>query len=95
MRIVVAITGATGFIGWHAARELREQGHRVRALVRDPVAFLFDEPLSNLDTKLRLEMRTELKALHKKTCATMVYVKTAAAPFVSACNYIYKTNLGK
>ncbi|MCP3914096.1 MAG: ATP-binding cassette domain-containing protein [bacterium] len=45
-----------------------------RALVRDPSAFLFDEPLSNLDAKLRLEMRTELKALHKKTRATMVYV---------------------
>ncbi len=36
-----------------------------RALVRDPMLFLFDEPLSNLDAKLRVEMRTEIKALHQ------------------------------
>lgn len=45
-----------------------------RALVRDPQVFLFDEPLSNLDAKLRIEMRTEIKKLHQRLCATMVYV---------------------
>lgn len=45
-----------------------------RALVRNPVAFLFDEPLSNLDAKLRGEMRTELRLLHQRLRATMVYV---------------------
>ncbi|WP_350333649.1 ABC transporter ATP-binding protein [Coralliovum pocilloporae] len=45
-----------------------------RALVRRPEVFLFDEPLSNLDAKLRLEMRTEIKRLHKELNATMVYV---------------------
>jgi len=45
-----------------------------RALVRDPKLFLFDEPLSNLDAKLRVEMRTELKALHQELGASMVYV---------------------
>lgn len=45
-----------------------------RALVRDPKLFLFDEPLSNLDAKLRVEMRTELKALHQRLDASMVYV---------------------
>lgn len=45
-----------------------------RALVRDPKLFLFDEPLSNLDAKLRVEMRTEIKKLHKKTRKTIVYV---------------------
>jgi multiple sugar transport system ATP-binding protein len=45
-----------------------------RALVRAPKVFLFDEPLSNLDTKLRVEMRAELKDLHRKTGATMLYV---------------------
>ncbi|MBD0864098.1 MAG: sn-glycerol-3-phosphate ABC transporter ATP-binding protein UgpC [Rhodobacteraceae bacterium] len=45
-----------------------------RALVRDPKLFLFDEPLSNLDAKLRVEMRTEIKRLHKKTSKTIVYV---------------------
>ncbi|UWQ64675.1 sn-glycerol-3-phosphate ABC transporter ATP-binding protein UgpC (plasmid) [Leisingera caerulea] len=45
-----------------------------RALVRDPKLFLFDEPLSNLDAKLRVEMRTEIKKLHHNLGATMVYV---------------------
>ena len=37
-----------------------------RAIVRDPQVFLFDEPLSNLDAKLRVQMRTEIKALHQR-----------------------------
>ncbi|MEM7045209.1 MAG: sn-glycerol-3-phosphate ABC transporter ATP-binding protein UgpC [Pseudomonadota bacterium] len=45
-----------------------------RALVRDPKIFLFDEPLSNLDAKLRVEMRTEIKKLHNRLGATIVYV---------------------
>ncbi len=45
-----------------------------RAIVRDPAAFLFDEPLSNLDAKLRLEMRAEIKALHRRLGATTLYV---------------------
>ena len=45
-----------------------------RALVRDPRVFLFDEPLSNLDAKLRVDMRTEIKRLHAKTGKTIVYV---------------------
>jgi multiple sugar transport system ATP-binding protein len=45
-----------------------------RALVRDPDVFLFDEPLSNLDAKLRVEMRTEIRKLHRELRATMVYV---------------------
>ncbi|MBR0664339.1 sn-glycerol-3-phosphate ABC transporter ATP-binding protein UgpC [Roseomonas hellenica] len=45
-----------------------------RALVRDPMLFLFDEPLSNLDAKLRVEMRMEIKQLHRRIGATMVYV---------------------
>lgn len=45
-----------------------------RALVRDPSLFLFDEPLSNLDAKLRVQMRTEIKALHQRLRNTMIYV---------------------
>ncbi|WAJ27417.1 ABC transporter ATP-binding protein [Antarcticirhabdus aurantiaca] len=45
-----------------------------RAIVRDPAVFLFDEPLSNLDAKLRVAMRTEIKALHQRLKTTMVYV---------------------
>ncbi|ARE39119.1 ABC transporter ATP-binding protein [Rhodovulum sp. P5] len=45
-----------------------------RALVRQPAVFLFDEPLSNLDAKLRIEMRTEIKKLHQRLGKTAVYV---------------------
>lgn len=45
-----------------------------RAIVRDPQVFLFDEPLSNLDAKLRIQMRVELGELHKRLGATIVYV---------------------
>ena len=45
-----------------------------RALVRDPKVFLFDEPLSNLDAKLRVEMRREIKKLHQNLKTTVVYV---------------------
>jgi ABC-type sugar transport system ATPase subunit len=45
-----------------------------RALIREPVAFLLDEPLSNLDAKLRTELRAELKRLHRRLGTTMVYV---------------------
>lgn len=45
-----------------------------RALVRDPQVFLFDEPLSNLDAKLRVDMRTEIKRLHARMGTTIVYV---------------------
>jgi multiple sugar transport system ATP-binding protein len=45
-----------------------------RAIVRDPKVFLFDEPLSNLDAKLRAQMRTEIKALHQSLKTTSIYV---------------------
>jgi multiple sugar transport system ATP-binding protein len=45
-----------------------------RAIVRNPKVFLFDEPLSNLDAKLRVQMRTEIKKVHQKVTTTTVYV---------------------
>ncbi len=45
-----------------------------RAIVRDPSVFLFDEPLSNLDAKLRVQMRTEIKELHQRLGTTTIYV---------------------
>jgi len=45
-----------------------------RAIVRDPAVFLFDEPLSNLDAKLRVQMRAELKELHARLGSTTIYV---------------------
>src|ERR1700674_2938737 len=68
-------------IGEYLARRPRQlsggQRQRVamgRAIVRDPKVFLFDEPLSNLDAKLRVQMRTEIKKLHKRVATTMIYV---------------------
>ena len=45
-----------------------------RALVRRPKVFLFDEPLSNLDARMRIQMRMELTELHRKLGSTMIYV---------------------
>jgi len=45
-----------------------------RAIVREPTVFLFDEPLSNLDAELRVQMRTEITALHQRLGTTMIYV---------------------
>ncbi len=45
-----------------------------RAIVRDPQVFLFDEPLSNLDAKLRVQMRTEIRELHQRLQSTSIYV---------------------
>ncbi len=55
----------------HSAEILGLMG---RAIVRDPQVFLFDEPLSNLDAKLRVQMRVEIKALHQRLRTTSVYV---------------------
>jgi len=52
----------------------RQRGAMGRAIVRHPKVFLFDEPLSNLDAKLRTQMRAEIKRLHKRLGATSVYV---------------------
>jgi multiple sugar transport system ATP-binding protein len=77
------VNEASAILGLEALMERRPaqlsggQRQRVamgRAVVRDPSVFLFDEPLSNLDAKLRVQMRTEIKALHKKVGVTSVYV---------------------
>jgi ABC-type sugar transport system ATPase subunit len=74
---------AAGMLGLDALLDRRPgqlsggQRQRValgRAMVREPAAFLFDEPLSNLDARLRSEMRDEIAALHRRLGATMVFV---------------------
>jgi multiple sugar transport system ATP-binding protein len=58
----------------HLSGGQRQRVAMGRAIVRDPEVFLFDEPLSNLDAKLRLQMRTEIKELHQRLKTTTVYV---------------------
>src|SRR5689334_9697184 len=57
-----------------------------RAMVRQPVAFLFDEPLSNLDAKLRVHMRAELAELHRRLNTTFVYVTHDQAEAMTMSN---------
>ncbi len=71
------ILGLTQFLERYPRQLSGGQRQRVamgRAIVRDPQVFLFDEPLSNLDAKLRVQMRTEIKALHQRLRTTSVYV---------------------
>jgi multiple sugar transport system ATP-binding protein len=66
-----------------------------RALVRDPLLFLFDEPLSNLDAKLRVEMRMEIKRLHQRIGATIVYVTHDQIEAMTLATRIAVMNLGE
>ncbi len=65
-----------------------------RAIVRDPKVFLFDEPLSNLDAKLRVQMRTEIKALHQKLGTTIVYVTHDQIEAMTMADRIVVMNAG-
>lgn len=58
----------------HLSGGQRQRVAMGRAIVRDPEAFLFDEPLSNLDAKLRVQMRSEIKELHQRLKTTTIYV---------------------
>jgi len=71
------ILGLTPLLGRYPRQLSGGQRQRVamgRAIVRDPQVFLFDEPLSNLDAKLRVAMRAEIKALHHRVGETTIYV---------------------
>ncbi|WP_422375657.1 ABC transporter ATP-binding protein [Roseibium sp.] len=65
-----------------------------RAIVRDPSAFLFDEPLSNLDAALRVEMRLEIARLHQRLKATMVYVTHDQVEALTLADRIVVLNAG-
>jgi len=77
VREAAAILGIEVFLG-RKPRELsggqRQRVAMGRAIVRQPQAFLFDEPLSNLDAKLRVQMRVELSKLHERLATTVIYV---------------------
>ncbi|WP_028209793.1 ABC transporter ATP-binding protein [Paraburkholderia mimosarum] len=66
-----------------------------RAVVREPAVFLFDEPLSNLDAKLRVQMRTEIKALHQRLRNTVVYVTHDQIEAMTMADRIVVMNAGR
>ena len=66
-----------------------------RAVVRNPAVFLFDEPLSNLDAKLRVQMRSEIKALHQKVQTTSIYVTHDQIEAMTLADRIVVLNQGK
>jgi multiple sugar transport system ATP-binding protein len=66
-----------------------------RAIVRDPAVFLFDEPLSNLDAKLRVQMRTEIKSLHQKVKTTVIYVTHDQIEAMTLADRIAVMNAGR
>jgi len=66
-----------------------------RAVVRDPAVFLFDEPLSNLDAKLRVQMRTEIKGLHAKIKRTSIYVTHDQVEAMTLADIVVVLNKGR
>src|SRR6185436_8923346 len=66
-----------------------------RTIVTDPAVFLMDEPLSSLDAKLRVDMRTELKALHRRLGATFVYVTHDQAEAMTMADRIVVMSKGR
>jgi multiple sugar transport system ATP-binding protein len=77
VRQAAAILNLTEYLDRYPRQLSGGQRQRVamgRAIVRDPQVFLFDEPLSNLDAKLRVQMRTEIRELHQRLKSTSIYV---------------------
>ena len=77
VKAAAEILGLTPYLDRYPRQLSGGQRQRVamgRAIVRDPQVFLFDEPLSNLDAKLRVQMRTEIKELHQRLKTTTVFV---------------------
>ncbi len=66
-----------------------------RAIVRNPKVFLFDEPLSNLDAKLRVQMRTEIKRVHQQVKTTTIYVTHDQIEAMTLADYVVVMNRGR
>jgi multiple sugar transport system ATP-binding protein len=78
----------------HLSGGQRQRVAMGRAIVRDPQAFLFDEPLSNLDAKLRVHMRSEIKALHARLRTTSVFVTHDQVEAMTMAERIVVMNAG-
>ncbi|GHA29888.1 ABC transporter ATP-binding protein [Devosia pacifica] len=92
------ILGLTPLLERRPAQLSGGQRQRVamgRAIVRDPKVFLFDEPLSNLDAKLRVQMRTEIKSLHQRLRTTMLYVTHDQIEALTMADVIVLMNEGR
>lgn len=73
----------------------RQRAAMGRAIVRNPQVFLFDEPLSNLDAKLRVQMRTEIKRLHQKLRTTTIYVTHDQVEAMTLADCVVVMNHGR
>ena len=92
------ILGLTDYLERYPRQLSGGQRQRVamgRAIVRDPQVFLFDEPLSNLDAKLRVAMRTEIKELHQRLKTTAVYVTHDQIEAMTMADKIVVMNAGR
>ena len=95
---VAGILGLTPYLDRRPADLSGGQRQRVamgRAIVRRPKVFLFDEPLSNLDAKLRTQMRAEIKRLHKRLGATSIYVTHDQVEAMTLADRIVVMNDGR
>ncbi|SDJ54857.1 ABC transporter ATP-binding protein [Aliiruegeria lutimaris] len=95
---VGAILGLTEYLDRRPADLSGGQRQRVamgRAIVRRPKVFLFDEPLSNLDAKLRTQMRAEIKRLHKRLGVTSIYVTHDQVEAMTLADRIVVMNSGR
>nr|MBP6563739.1 sn-glycerol-3-phosphate ABC transporter ATP-binding protein UgpC [Neisseriaceae bacterium] len=95
---VAATLGLTHLLKRHPKHLSGGQRQRVamgRAIVRDPKVFLFDEPLSNLDAKLRVQMRLEIQRLHQRLRTTSLYVTHDQVEAMTLADRIIVMNLGK
>ena len=91
------ILGLTPYLDRYPRQLSGGQRQRVamgRAIVRDPQVFLFDEPLSNLDAKLRVQMRAEIKELHQRLATTTVYVTHDQIEAMTMADKIVVMNAG-
>ncbi len=91
------ILGLTDYLDRYPRALSGGQRQRVamgRAIVRDPQVFLFDEPLSNLDAKLRVQMRTEIRELHQRLKTTTVYVTHDQIEAMTMADRIVVMNAG-
>src|SRR5476649_1509410 len=92
------ILGLTEYLERYPRQLSGGQRQRVamgRAIVRKPQVFLFDEPLSNLDAKLRVQMRTEIKELHQRLTTTSIYVTHDQIEAMTMADKIVVMNAGK